>query len=146
VTADGEPAQLTDAAAGVGEHCEKRSVAEALRCCRIGCIEDTAAVFWRERDGLAVACHGRRIDEVTVGRIGAGEALTFQVRIQRAERRHLPPDRGVGETAGVEVVPPGGNVAGSDARESFGFGGGHAEEGEELVDVAGVVGPGIGRG
>jgi len=90
--ADIEFHEFVDATGGVSQDGEDGSITDTSRGLFIGRVHESSAGTWREAHGFAVAGHGRGLDEVAVGRIGAGVAVDLQVRVQGANGRRCGQD------------------------------------------------------
>src|ERR1019366_2508064 len=76
---DPHPTKLTDAASGVGQHRQQRSIADAFRSLRIGRIEHLPAFRWRQADCLSIAGHRRRRYQVAMGWVDLRKTVDLKV-------------------------------------------------------------------
>ena len=63
-----------------------------------------------QADRLAVAGHGRGLDELAVGRVGSAVAVDLQVGEQRPQDGQFSADGAIGLASGCQPVTPGGDV------------------------------------
>ena len=98
-------------------------------------VEQAAAVVRRQADRLAVAGHGRGLDELAVGGVGPAIAVDLQVGEQRPQDGQFAADGAIGHARGCQPVTPGGDVLRPHGGQVLEGPGGDSGMGQELVQV-----------
>ena len=80
----------------------------------MGGFEQAAAIVRGEGYGLAVAGHGRCLDEFAVGGVGPAVAIGLEVGEERPQGSQLPSYRAIGHACGCQPLTPLADMLGAD--------------------------------